>query len=127
MAEMFTPVDTEFATFEEKYSDFIMLRGHQMWSLCPHHLFPVSFEVNLAYIPKGEVLGLSKLVRICHDINRGPLLQERFTNDVVEKLSEIVTNEGVACKINGHHGCAQMRGVHTQGSFMTYNFSGKFK
>src|SRR5216684_6646410 len=73
LQEMFTPEDTEWATFHEEYSEFILLRGHKMWSLCPHHLFPVKFKVSLAYVPNGEVLGLSKLARLLHECNNGPL------------------------------------------------------
>lgn len=127
MEEMFSQAETEYTTFEEKYSDFIMLRGHKMWSLCPHHLFPVAFEVDLAYIPNGEVLGLSKLARMLEEVNSGPLLQEKFTCDVVLKMDEIVANHGVACRIVGKHGCAQMRGIKTSAEFLSYNFSGEFK
>ena len=128
MVEMFSPPDIDYPTFEETYSDFVLLRGHKLWSLCPHHLFPVHFSVDLAYVPNGEVLGLSKLARLLHDINRGPLLQEKFTLDAIQKVKEILPNvRGVACKVEGEHGCAKMRGVHTSASFMTYNFYGSFK
>lgn len=127
MVEMFNPPEIDYATFTEEYSDFILLKGHHLWTLCPHHLFPVKFTVDLAYIPNGQVLGLSKLARLLHDINRGPLLQERFTNDIVLKMKdELPGVQGVACRVDGNHGCAQMRGVHTPGSFITYKFTGKF-
>lgn len=127
MVEMFSPPDIDYTTFTEEYSEFILLKGHHLWTLCPHHLFPVKFVVDLAYIPNGAVLGLSKLARLLHDINRGPLLQEKFTNDIVNKMKgEVSGVQGVACRIEGIHGCAQMRGVHTSGSFITYKMSGKF-
>lgn len=127
-SEMFCPAEVDYPTFEEHYNDFVLLRGHQMWTLCPHHLLPVEMVVSVAYIPNGTVLGLSKLARLLHDINRGPLLQESFTNDVVEKLGEVLpTNQGAACLVTGQHGCAKIRGVHTSGDFRTYTLTGQFK
>lgn len=128
MLEMFQPPEVDYATFEEDHTDFILLHGHKLWSLCPHHLFPVSFTVSLAYIPNGEVLGLSKLARLLHDINRGPLLQERFTAQVVKKVrTELPKCGGSACIVHGVHGCAQMRGVHTKAEFTTYRLEGLFE
>src|SRR5258708_28963964 len=85
LVEMFSPPETEWATFEEDFSDFILLRGHTMWSLCPHHLLPVNFNVSLAYVPNGNVLGLSKLARLLYECNDGLLLQERFTKLALDK------------------------------------------
>ena len=125
--EMFNPEDTEWATFQEEFSDFILLRGHQMYSLCPHHLFPVKFNVSLAYIPNGRVLGLSKLARLLHECNRGPLLQEAFTKQVIDQVRGICKGvRGVACFIQGEHGCLQMRGVKSDADFVTYRLDGVF-
>jgi GTP cyclohydrolase I len=125
--EMFNPTETEWATFEEEFSDFILLRGHQLYSLCPHHLFPVKFNVSLAYIPNGRVLGLSKLARLLHECNRGPLLQEAFTKQVIDKVHEICHGtRGVACFIQGEHGCLSMRGVRSEADFVTYRLDGIF-
>lgn len=130
LVEMFDGQETEWATFTEDYSDFILLRGHNMYSLCPHHLFPVKFHASLAYVPgKGpnNVLGLSKLARLLHDCNKGPLLQEGFTKRAVEKLNTICSNvQGAACIIEGVHGCLQMRGVRSSADFVTYHLSGVF-
>lgn len=128
MAELFSPKEVEYATFEEEHTDFVLLKGHRMYSLCPHHLLPVEFIVSLAYIPNGKVLGLSKLARVLHDANRGPLLQERFQHDVVEKMRRILpTCYGVAIYLEGQHGCAKMRGVRTEGSFTTFKLEGRFE
>lgn len=125
--EMFNPTETEWATFKEEFSDFILLRGHQMYSLCPHHLFPVRFNVSLAYIPNGHVLGLSKLARLLHECNRGPLLQEAFTKRAIEKVHEVCKDvRGVACFIQGEHGCLSMRGVKSDADFVTYRLDGVF-
>lgn len=128
MYEIFNPPESEYAIFEEHHTDFVLLKGHQMYSLCPHHLLPVEFHVSLAYIPNGHVLGLSKLVRVLHDCNRGPLLQERFTHDAVQKVREILPEcGGVAILMEGWHGCAKIRGVRTKGSFTTYRLEGLFQ
>jgi GTP cyclohydrolase I len=125
--EMFSAKETEFSTFEESYSDFILLSGHEVFSLCPHHLLPVRMDVSLAYIPNGEVLGLSKLARVLHDCNSGPLLQEAFTRQACEHLESIVGgSHGVACLVVAHHDCMQIRGIRTHGHVTTYTLKGDF-
>jgi GTP cyclohydrolase I len=128
LLEMFQPDETEWATFEEEFSDFILLRGHKMWSLCPHHLLPVHFDVSLAYIPNGSVLGLSKLARLLHECNSGPLLQERFTKLATDKVAQVCVGiRGAACLIHGVHSCLSMRGVKSSADFVTYHLTGDFK
>jgi GTP cyclohydrolase IA len=125
--EMFNQPETEWATFEETYSDFILLRGHRMWSLCPHHLLPVHFKVSLAYIPNGQVLGLSKLARLLYDCNSGPLLQEAFTKRAIDKIHAICDGvRGAACLVEGEHSCLSMRGVRSSADFVTYRLDGLF-
>lgn len=128
LREMFIAEETEWATFEEEYSDFILLRGHKMWSLCPHHLLPVHFEVSLAYVPQGSVLGLSKLARLLYECNNGPLLQERFTKLATDKVTQICPGvQGAACLIHGVHSCLSMRGTKSSADFVTYRLSGVFQ
>lgn len=125
--EMFQVADTEYATFDEAYSDFILLRDHTVWSLCPHHLLPVRLIVSVAYIPNGQVLGLSKLARVLHDCNPGPVLQEAFTREVVGRINYITgSNHGAACLVRGTHGCMQIRGVKSSGDVVTYKLTGDF-
>lgn len=127
-AEMFAPREREWSTFDEDYSEFVMLRGHSMYSLCPHHLLPVHFNVTLAYVPDGHVLGLSKLARICDEVNTGPILQERFTVDVLSCLASMVPSiKGAACLIDAEHGCIKVRGVKSSGRLTTYRMTGCFK
>lgn len=128
LEEMFQPEQTEWATFEEEFSDFILLRGHKMWSLCPHHLLPVHFSVSLAYVPGGSVLGLSKLARLLYECNDGPLLQERFTKLATDKVAKICPGiQGAACLIHGVHSCLSMRGVKSTADFVTYRLAGVFQ
>lgn len=127
LVEMFDPPQTEWATFPEKYNDFILLRDHRLFSLCPHHLLPVKLFASIAYIPNGNVLGLSKLARVTAECNRGPLLQEAFTKSVVEFIDKVSGSLGSACLVEGRHGCMEMRGVRSDAHFFTYSFSGAFK
>jgi GTP cyclohydrolase IA len=127
-AEIFAPREREWATFSEDFSDFILLKGHVLYGLCPHHLLPVELNVSLAYIPDGHVLGLSKLARVCDEVNVGPMLQERFTVDVLTRLEELCPGiRGAACLVDGQHGCTKVRGVKSDGRFTTYRLSGVFK
>jgi GTP cyclohydrolase I len=127
MDEIFNPRQTEYAAFPESFTDFILLRNHQLWSLCPHHLFPVQLHVSIAYIPNGDVIGLSKLGRILHECNDGPILQERFTRIVLDRLEEVTGGtHGTACLVVANHGCMQMRGLKTSGDVVTYKLTGDF-
>jgi len=127
MRELFVPKESEHATFPEDYNDFILLHGHRMHSLCPHHLLPVEFTVSLAYIPSGQVLGLSKLARLLDECNNGPLLQEKFTRDCVARLMYLCPGtQGAACLIKGQHGCTRIRGVKSDAHFITYKLAGVF-
>lgn len=121
LVELFKPKPTNFVTFPQATSDFILFKDHRLWTLCPHHLLPVELVASIAYMPGKEVLGLSKLARIMHEVNNQPLLQERFTEDVCLKLIEQVSDvKGVACYVKGQHGCTRIRGVQSEGWFVTY-------
>jgi len=84
--------------------------------------------VSLAYIPDGRVLGLSKLVRIMQQANVGPIMQERFTYSVREKLeySLRMQQKGICVLVEGWHGCMALRGVKSQASTVTMATSGEF-
>lgn len=126
--EMFTGQETEWATFPEDFNDFILLRRHTLYTLCPHHLIPVEMVISVAYMPDGIVLGLSKLARILIECNNVPILQEKYTADVVMKIYEILPRvRGAACFVEGQHGCAKIRGVRSTGSFITSKMKGVFE
>jgi GTP cyclohydrolase I len=126
--EMFSVKETEWATFPENYTDFILLKHHIIHSLCPHHLLVVEFDVSLAYIPNGQVLGLSKLARVFDEANSRPLLQEKLTGDVVDNLTIICPGvQGIASLIVGQHDCTKVRGIKSPAKFVTYRLEGRFK
>ena len=126
--ELFLQHSGEPTTFVESYTDFVLVRGHELHTLCPHHLLPVRMLVSLAYIPDGRVLGLSKLVRIMQQANVGPIMQERFTYSVREKLeySLRMQQKGICVLVEGWHGCMALRGVKSQASTVTMATSGEF-
>lgn len=126
-AEMFQPKEREWATFPEAFNDFILLRGHTLHTLCPHHLLPVDLRVSIAYIPAGHVLGLSKLARVLDECNTAPVLQEKFTKDCLRSLLDVCPNvQGAACLVEGRHDCTRIRGVRSEASFITYKLDGRF-
>lgn len=126
--ELFAPKEREWATFPENFNDFILLRGHTLFTLCPHHLLPVELRVSLAYIPNGHVLGLSKLARVLDECNTGPVLQEKFTKDCLRSLVAICPDiQGAACFVEGRHDCTRIRGVRSEATFVTYRLEGKFR
>lgn len=109
-------------SFPEQYSGIISVRGHECWTLCPHHLLPVRLIVDLTYKPKPtaplnkaskdvQVLGLSKPARLVNHIikDKGPALQERVTEDILETLKPHC--DMVHVKVAGEHLCIKMRGV----------------
>jgi GTP cyclohydrolase I len=128
LEEIFAPPLNHTTTFEESYADFILVREHEIHTLCPHHLLPMRMLVSLAYIPNGRVLGLSKLVRIMQKANSGPIMQERFTYAVKDILEESLEQEvdGICVLVEGWHGCMSMRGVRSSASTITMASSGHF-
>ncbi len=127
-AEMFQREDTEYSTFEETDADIVIMKDHRMWTLCPHHLLPVELFVSMAYLPNGSVLGLSKLIRVLNSVNRGPLLQERFTREALEYLHKVLPGlKGAGVLVRGQHHCTKIRGVQSDASFTTYKFTGAMK
>jgi len=124
--ELFQHEEPNWETFPERYCDVIVFRGHKVWGLCSHHLLPMHLSVSVAYIPSsGRVLGLSKLGRLIDYCNNRPMLQEELTSNICERLSK-VTQESTAVYAEGRHLCVAMRGVKSEGEFVTYATSGKF-
>jgi GTP cyclohydrolase I len=130
MEEMFDVDRTETPVFEENYTDIVILRGHVLYTLCPHHLADVRIRASVAYYPNGRVIGASKLVRLMHDCNSHPMTQEVLTDAVLRRIQELTQgmNDGCAVMLEGEHNCMRMRGVRSEEADMvTYKFSGRFK
>lgn len=111
------------------YDQMIVCSGIRAYSMCPHHLLPVEYDVNVGYIPAedGSVLGVSKLARIVEVLAKQPILQETLTKQIGESL-ERVRPGGVMVTVSGTHYCMRMRGVKMQAGGITTSYnSGAFR
>lgn len=103
-------VDTCF-TESQLSGQLVIVGGMNLWSLCEHHMLPMSLQVTAGYVPDGEVLGLSKFGRIAQHFAGRLQVQERFTRQVFEYLTGVIGSEDVAVRVRGTHLCMSMRGV----------------
>jgi GTP cyclohydrolase I len=104
------------ALFSEEYDDLVLVRDINFFSLCEHHLLPFFGRVHVAYLPKGKVVGLSKVPRIVDAFAHRLQLQERLTRQIAEALNDVLEPNGVAVVIEARHLCMEMRGVEKQDS-----------
>jgi GTP cyclohydrolase IA len=105
------------ALFNVDYSEMVMVRDIDFYSLCEHHLLPFFGKCHVAYIPNGRVIGLSKIPRLVDIYARRLQLQERMTNQVAEIIRTKINPLGVAVVCEGTHLCMAMRGVEKQNSY----------
>lgn len=117
-AEMLRPAPSNWSTFPAASSDLVLLRGHKVIGLCPHHLQPVEFTCHVGYIPNELTVGLSKLARVVEHQLVAPIMQEDLAHDVANALNEKLKPKGVAVVISGVHGCMRFRGVRTDGDIV---------
>jgi len=125
LVELFGNKPQTIKTFEEDCSNGpITVKGHTVWTFCPHHMLPVQMVVDASYIPRKTehgtviVLGLSKLARICTEIiQEGPALQEKVTKRIAERVLPYA--DLVSVEISGWHLCCAMRGVKSTSTMET--------
>jgi GTP cyclohydrolase I len=106
------------ALFTEEYSEMILVKDIDFFSLCEHHMLPFFGKAHIAYIPSHKILGLSKIVRLLEVFARRLQVQERLTTQVASSLMEAVQPEGVGVVVEAEHLCMRMRGVEKQNSFV---------
>src|SRR5579863_3371506 len=105
------------ALFDVDYDEMVIVKDIEMFSLCEHHMLPFFGKVHVAYIPKGKVIGLSKIPRVVDVFARRLQVQERLTNQIADTIRDKISPLGVAVVMEATHLCMSMRGVEKQNSF----------
>jgi GTP cyclohydrolase I len=114
--------------FTENYDEIVLLRDIPFYSICEHHLMPFIGIAHVAYLPKGKVLGVSKLARIVDCFARRLQVQERLTDQIADFLMNNLKPYGVAVVLEASHSCMTIRGIKKPGSVMvTSSLRGTFK
>jgi len=116
------------AIFDVEYSEMVLVKDIEFYSLCEHHMLPFFGSAHVAYIPQNKVIGLSKIPRIVEMYARRLQVQERMTAEIAQLLQDALNPRGVAVMLQGQHMCSMMRGVKkSQASMTTTTFLGEFK
>lgn len=116
------------ALYREDYDEMVIIKDIDLYSLCEHHMLPFLGKCHVAYLPKGKIIGLSKIPRIVDAFGRRLQVQERLTNQIAECLEKILQPKGVGVIIEAMHLCMAMRGVEKQSSYTTTSsMLGSFK
>ncbi len=116
------------AMFHEDYSEMVIVKDIELYSLCEHHMLPFFGKAHIAYIPKGFIVGLSKIPRVVDVFARRLQVQERLTHEILNCIQNTLKPHGVAVVIEASHLCMMMRGVQKQNSVTTTSaFTGEFQ
>lgn len=115
------------AIFHEAYSEMVIVKDIEVYSMCEHHMLPFFGKAHVAYIPDGKIVGLSKIPRVVDAYSRRLQVQERLTIEIRDCIQRTLSPKGVAVVIECSHMCMQMRGVQKQNSVTTSSaFTGLF-
>src|SRR5438309_4530502 len=106
------------AIFDQDYDEMVVVKDINFYSLCEHHLLPFFGQVHVGYLPKGKVVGLSKIPRLVEVFSHRLQLQEQLTRQIAEALNESLAPRGVGVVVEARHLCMEMRGVEKAGGHM---------
>lgn len=132
-AEIFSGLHTDPAeylkkSFTQKHDEMVLVKEIEFSSCCEHHLLPFTGKAHIAYLPDGQVVGLSKLARVVEAVARRPQVQERMTEDLADLIMREVRPRGVAVIVEASHSCMTIRGVRKPGAMtITSAMRGLFK
>jgi GTP cyclohydrolase I len=116
------------AVFDQDYDEMVLVKDIPFYSLCEHHMLPFFGTVHVGYLPRGKVVGLSKIPRLVEVFAHRLQLQERMTREIAEALNDAVTPRGVGVVVEARHLCMEMRGVQkTGGQLITSCMLGTFR
>ena len=104
-------LDVHTRLFTDGYEEVMTISNISVITLCPHHLLPCDYSVDISYAPNGKVLGLSKFARIAEILGKRPIMQETYTRELADTLMERVSPIGVKVSVTGIHGCLMFRGA----------------
>jgi GTP cyclohydrolase I len=115
------------AMFKEEYSQMVIVKDIEVYSMCEHHMLPFFGKAHIAYIPDGQIVGLSKIPRVVDAFARRLQVQERLTNEIRDCIQNTLNPVGVAVVMECKHMCMSMRGIQKQNSVTTTSaFTGEF-
>jgi GTP cyclohydrolase I len=116
------------AVFDQDYDEMVVLKDVPFYSLCEHHMLPFFGHVHVGYLPKGKVVGLSKIPRLVEVFSHRLQIQEQLTREIAESLNDNLAPRGVGVVVEARHLCMEMRGVETPGGrMMTSCMLGTFR
>lgn len=116
------------AMFKEDHSQMVIVKDIELYSMCEHHMLPFMGKAHIAYIPNGQIVGLSKIPRVVDAFSRRLQVQERLTEQIKSCIQSTLKPLGVAVVIEAKHMCMQMRGIQKQNSVTTTSaFTGAFE
>jgi len=106
------------AVFDQDYDEMVVVKDIPFYSLCEHHMLPFFGQVHVGYLPRGKVVGLSKIPRLVEVFSHRLQIQEQMTREIAEALNTTLTPKGVGVVVEARHLCMEMRGVETPGGHM---------
>ncbi len=107
------------AVFESDSDEMVIVKDIELYSMCEHHMLPFIGKCHVAYLPRGKVIGLSKVARIVDMYARRLQIQEKLTKQIADAVQEVTEGQGVGVVVESKHLCMMMRGVEKQNSTMT--------